>query len=106
MAKKMYNPKCFPCSACGKLHDPRRMSWVKQPASKRLVRACTDCYIAHMNVLSLRRSMGHYTASMKRIHRIAKGMECTTNHQNAKPAQPTQPASTGFLMCMWLVARY
>jgi len=52
--KLMYSRKCFPCCACGKLQDPRRMSWVKQPASKRLVRACHDCYVNYMNIYAYR----------------------------------------------------
>jgi hypothetical protein len=50
--------------------------------------------------------MGHYTASMTRIHRIAKGTECTRSHQNAKPVQPTATASTGFLINMRWEAGY
>lgn len=49
--------------------------------------------------------MGLYTASMKRVHRIARELECLTNQQRASSAQPTQPASIGCLMSMWLAVK-
>jgi hypothetical protein len=57
MSKMTYSPKCFPCSACGKLKNPKLMSWVRRPRSNRVVRTCQDCYVKHMNIESFKRGM-------------------------------------------------